>query len=44
MQQQFVISSGRFAKAAKMEILKVKTLSTTEAAMDKSSRCRYSTK
>ena len=32
MQQQFVISSGRFAKVAKMEILKVKTLSTTEAA------------
>ena len=41
---QFLIYSGSFAKAAKMEILNVKMFSTDEAAMGKSSRCRYSTK
>ena len=35
---------GSFAKAAKMEILNVKTFSTGEAAMSKYNRCRYSTK
>ena len=44
MQQQFFIYSGSFAKAAKIEILNVKTFSTADAAMAKSSRCSYYTK
>ena len=44
MPLQFVIYLGSFAKPANMAILNVKTFSTAEAAMGKSSRCRYSTK
>ena len=39
MQHQFVIYSGSFVKAAKMEILSVKTFSTGEAPMGKSRHC-----
>ena len=35
MKQQFVVYSGSFAKAAKIEILNVKTFSTGDAAMEK---------
>ena len=41
MQLQFDIYLGSLSKAAKVEILNVETFLTTETAMGKISRCRY---